>query len=153
MSSTIGVPISVMTSSVITLKSLFLPVFLEALHTPPPSTGLAPVTPSFHMCKIKQKSHWEKSLSCPPQAAVPGPDTPTTPEMLWFIPNSAAGIAAWCCKCCIPPSCPNCTAPGHATASLKSARTEPSRPSCALTHASRTKQAPKSLQDQGLPSL
>lgn len=40
---------------VITLKWWFLPVSLEALQCPPPSTDLTPVTPSFHICKVKQK--------------------------------------------------------------------------------------------------
>lgn len=141
---------------VITLKWWFLPVSLEALQCPPPSTDLTPVTPSFHICKVKQKSQRQNPSPALPRLLflyqTPKPHLPT-PEMLWFIPNSAAGIAAWCSKCYIPPSCPKCTAAGHATASPKSPRTEPSWLSCVLTHASKTNQAPKSLQDQGLPSL
>lgn len=110
---------------------------------------------SLHL-QSKAEISMGKSLSCPAQAAVPAPDTQTRPvppwnavvyTQLWFTPSSAAGIAAWCSKCCIPPSCPNCRA------TPKSPRTEPSQASCVLTHTSRTKQAPKSLQDQGLPSL
>lgn len=136
---------------VLTLKSWFLPVSLEALQSPPPSTGLTPVTPSFHICKVKQKLQWEN-----PSPALPGccsctrhPNQTCPPlkccglhpiQQQELLPDAASGASH--------PAVP--AAPGHATASPKSPRTGPS---CVLTHASRTKQAPKSLQDQGLPSL
>lgn len=75
----------------------------------PPSTGLTPVTPSFYICKIKQKSQRENPSPALPRLLflyqIPKPHLPT-PEVLWFIPNLAAGIASLCWKCCIHPAVP-----------------------------------------------